>query len=72
MIGFRLEKNTIISRDVLTASIAFVLMLLFAIYFDSRNASSSLDDICSYNLGNTLLFIIFGTIYAFCIAYMVV
>lgn len=72
MLGFRLEKETIISRDVLTASIAFVLMLLFAIYFDNRNASSSLDDICSYSLGNTLLFIIFGTISAFCIAYMVV
>lgn len=72
MIGFRLYKKTIIKRDILTVSIAFVLLFLSAIYMDSRNASSSLDGIYSHNLGNDLLFIFFGSMISLVIAYMLV
>ena len=72
MIGFRLEKNTIISRDVLTCLIAFVLLMLSAIYTSCRNASSSLDAIYQHNLGNDLLFILFGSMISLVIAYMLV
>ena len=72
MLGFRLYKKTIIKRDILTVSIAFVLLFLSAIYMDSRNASSSLDVICLPNLGSGLLFIIFGTLSALFIAHIIV
>lgn len=72
MLGFRLDKETIISRDVLTCLIAFVLLMLSAIYTSCRNASSSLDAIYQHNLGNALLFIFFGSMISLVIAYMLV
>lgn len=72
MLGFRLEKETIIRRDVLTCLIAFVLLMLSAIYTSCRNASSSLDAIYQHNLGNDLLFIFFGSMISLVIAYMLV
>lgn len=72
MLGFRLEKETIIRRDVLTCLIAFVLLMLSAIYKTCRDASSSLDAIYSCNLGNDLLFIFFGSMISLVISYMLI
>jgi hypothetical protein len=70
MIGFRLEKKIIISRDVIAISIAFVLMLLLCIYLSIKY--SSLDKLYSVGLFRDLLYITVGTISAVSISYAII
>ena len=70
MLGFRLDKETIISRDVLTCVISFVILFLLAIYCDSRHSSLSADYL-DYSWWNVYLFM-FGGLAIFILVYTIV
>lgn len=70
MIGFRLEKKTIVSRDAIAIAISFVLMLLSGIILSIKY--QSLDKIYSVGLFRDLLYITVGTISAVSISYAII
>jgi lipoprotein len=70
MLGFRLEKKTIVSRDAIAIAIYFVFMLLSCIYLSIKY--QSLDKIYSVGLFRDLLYITVGTISAVSISYAIV
>lgn len=70
MIGFRLEKNTIISRDAIAIAISFVFMLLSCIYLSIKY--TSFDKLYSLGLFRDLLYIIVCTISEIAISYAIV
>ena len=70
MLGFRLEKKIIISRDVIAIAISFVFMLLSCIYLSIKY--TSFDKLYSLGLFRDLLYIIVGTISEIAISYAII
>lgn len=70
MLGFRLEKETVISQDILTCIVSFVILFLLAVYCGSRHSLSGADYL-NYSWWN-IYYMVFGGLAIFIIVYTIV